>query len=69
MVLSGQTAIAGIKQPGVRKTIFSFVVHRVPDRWTCASAHNTDVVPNMETNVIGDDGTFRAANYRSGRVS
>jgi len=35
----------------------------------CASAHNTDVVPNMETNVVGDDGTFRAANYRSGQVS
>jgi len=45
------------------------VVQRVDGRWTCASAHNTDVVPNMETNVIDDDGAFRAANYRSGRVS
>jgi uncharacterized protein (TIGR02246 family) len=69
MTLSGQTAIAGIRQPGSRKTIFSFVVHRVADRWMCASAHNTDVIPNMETNVIGDDGEFRAANYRSGQVS
>jgi hypothetical protein len=33
------------------------------------SAHNIDVVPNMETNVIDDEGTFRAANYRSGHVS
>ena len=29
MTLSGQTAIAAIRQPGARKTIFSFVVHRV----------------------------------------
>lgn len=69
MTLSGQTAIAAIKQPGARKTIFSFVAHRVADRWLCASAHNTDVVPNMETNVIDDEGTFRVANYRSGHVS
>ena len=69
MTLSGQTAIAAIRQPGSRRTIFSFVVHKVAGRWMCASAHNTDVVPNMETNVVGDDGTFRAANYRSGQVS
>jgi uncharacterized protein (TIGR02246 family) len=69
MTLSGQTAIAAIKQPGSRRTIVSFVLHRVAGRWMCASAHNTDVVPNMETNVVGDDGTFRAANYRSGQVS
>jgi uncharacterized protein (TIGR02246 family) len=69
MTLSGQTAIAATKQPGSRKTVFSFVLHRVAGRWMCASAHNTDVVPDMETNVIGDDGVFRAANYRSGQVS
>jgi uncharacterized protein (TIGR02246 family) len=69
MTLTGQTAIAAIKQPGRRKSIFSFVVHRIGGRWTCASAHNTDVVPDMETNVLGDDGVFRAANYRSGRLS
>lgn len=69
MTLTGQTPIAAIRQPGPRNTIFSFVVHRVGGLWTCASAHNTDVVPNMETNVVGDYGTFRAANYRSGEVS
>ncbi len=56
MTLSGQTAIAAIRQPGTRKTIFSFVVHRVAGRWLCASAHNTDVARGMETNVVGDDG-------------
>jgi uncharacterized protein (TIGR02246 family) len=69
MTLSGQNAIAAIRQPGARKTIFSFVVHRVAGGWTCASAHNTDAVPNMETNVIGEDGAFRTANYRTGQVS
>ena len=69
MTLSGQTAIAAIKQPRARKTIFSFVVHRVAGGWTCASAHNTDAVPNMETNVIGEDGTVRAANYRTGQMT
>jgi uncharacterized protein (TIGR02246 family) len=69
LTLAGQTAIAEIRQPRVRKTIFSFVVHRISGRWLCASAHNTDVIPNMETNVVGEDGAFRAANYRSGRVS
>jgi len=69
MTLSGQTPIAAVRRPGTRKTIFCFVVQRVDGRWKCASAHNTDVVPNMETNVIDDDGAFRAANYRSGGVS
>jgi uncharacterized protein (TIGR02246 family) len=67
MTLTGQTGIAAIRQPGSRQTIFSFVVHRVAGRWMCASAHNTDVVPGMETNVVNDDGSFCAANYRSER--
>jgi hypothetical protein len=69
MTLSGQTAIGAIRQAGARKTIFSFVVHRGAEGWTCASAHNTDAVPNMETDVIGEDGAVRAANYRTGQVS
>jgi uncharacterized protein (TIGR02246 family) len=69
MLLSGQTPLGEIEQPSSRANIFSFVVHRVGTGWLCASAHNTDVVPNMETNVIDEDGHFRAANYRNGRVS
>ena len=49
MMLSGQTPLEPIKQPGARANIFSFVVHRIGNRWLCASAQNTDVVPNMET--------------------
>jgi uncharacterized protein (TIGR02246 family) len=67
--LSGQTPISSIKRPGSRANIFSFVVHRVGEKWLCASAQNTDVVPQMETNVVDDDGAFRAANYQSGRIS
>lgn len=69
MTLSGQTPIAAVRQPGTRKTVFSFVVRQVDGRWTCASAHNTDVVQNMETHVVDDAGVFRAANYHTGQVS
>jgi uncharacterized protein (TIGR02246 family) len=69
MTLSGQSPIGKIKRPGSRTTVFSFVARRVGERWLCASAHNTDVVPHMETNVVDADGAFRAANYESGKVS
>ena len=69
MTLFGQTSISTITAPASRRTIFSFVVHRVRDRWQCASAQNTDVVPGMETNVVGDDGNVRSANYQTGRLS
>jgi uncharacterized protein (TIGR02246 family) len=69
MTLSGQTPIGKIARPGSRTNVFSFVARRAGDGWLCASAHNTDVVPHMETNIIDDEGVFRAANYRSGQVS
>ena len=37
---------------------------RTPDGWRCASAHNTDVVPGAETNVVDEGGRLRAADYR-----
>ena len=69
MTLSGQTPIGKVKRPGSRTNVFSFVARRVGDVWLCASAHNTDVVPNMETNIVDDEGSFRAANYHNGQVS
>ncbi len=69
MTLSGQTPVGAVKQPGSRTTVFSFVLRRSDGKWLCASAHNTDVIPQMETNIIDDDGTFRAANYQTGQVS
>lgn len=69
MILSGQTPIGTIKEPGSRTTILSFVVHRADGGWRCASAQNTDVIRGMETNVLSEDGTFRSANYRTGQLS
>jgi uncharacterized protein (TIGR02246 family) len=69
MTLSGQTPIGKIKRPGSRTNVFSFVAHRVGERWLCASAHNTDVVPHMETHIVDDEGALRAANYQDGHVS
>lgn len=62
--LEGQSSVAQVDQPGVRNTIFSFVVHRGDDGWRCASAHNTDIVPHMETNMVAPDGRFTAVSYR-----
>ena len=68
MTLSAQPRLEPLGSREQGKPIFSFVVHRADGGWTCASAHDTDPVPNMETNVIGEDGAFRAANYRTGSV-
>ena len=64
MKLSGQTPTAGVSQPGLRRTLFSFVVHRKQGQWHCASAQNTDIVPHSETHVHDEDGQLRAADYR-----
>ncbi len=64
MRLTGQTPPPDGARPQPRTTIFSFVVHRNDGRWSCASAHNTDVVPGMETNLAEEDGTFRSVDYR-----
>lgn len=64
MRLAGQTPVADNERPGPRTTIFTFVVRRTGERWLCASAHNTDVVPAMETNIVSEDGTMRGASYR-----
>lgn len=62
--LDGQTTTPGVTLPAARHTILSFVVHRVGDSWSCASAQNTDIMPGMETNVVDSDGTLRSVSYR-----
>ena len=52
MTLSGESA-ARSAPPAPRTTIISFVVHRVGERWLCASAHNTDLIPDEEANALG----------------
>ena len=68
MTLTGQSPVGDVREPGPRTTVFTFVVRLTSDGWRCVSAHNTDVVPGMETNVAVD-GQLRSANYRSGRAT
>jgi uncharacterized protein (TIGR02246 family) len=63
MRLEGQTPTGNAARPGVRMNVFTFVMRRVGDGWLCAAAHNTDVVPGAETNVVDDDGRLRPADY------
>ncbi|MCH8557903.1 MAG: SgcJ/EcaC family oxidoreductase [Balneolia bacterium] len=64
MQLDNQTALDN-STPQRRFTLFSFVVHRNGDgEWSCASAHNTDIVSGKETHIMGEDGNIEAADYR-----
>jgi len=62
MKLLGQTS-KNRKKPATRRTIFSFVLHKNKEGWTCAAAHNTDIIPGTETNII-EEGTFKSVSYR-----
>lgn len=64
MKLSGQTAIGTVKEPGERRTLFTFVVHKVAGKWSCASAQNTDIVPHQETHIRDEKGQLIPASYR-----
>jgi uncharacterized protein (TIGR02246 family) len=64
MTLIGQTPVASGETPAARMNVFSFVVHRTAGGWRCASAHNTDVVPGMETNLVDAEGRIRPVDYR-----
>ena len=69
MHLEGQTPVGGAGAPRPRTNIFSFVVHRTAEGWRCASAHNTDVVPGAETNIVDDAGRLGAVDYRPPRAT
>lgn len=64
MTLAGQNPVIEITAPRQRSNVMSFVVHRTTEGWRCASAHNTDVVPGAETNVVDDQGRLRSVSYR-----
>jgi len=65
MRLEGQSPVDEVERPGIRRTVFSFVVRRTGSRWICVSAQNTDVVPGSETNVVAPDGQLQSVSYRS----
>jgi len=67
MRLKGQTNpnSESAKSLGERRNIFSFVVMLKNNKWECVSAHNTDIVPGKETNIVDDDGKFYSIDYRN----
>jgi uncharacterized protein (TIGR02246 family) len=64
MRLTDQSSSRDVATPGIRQNIFSFVARRTKAGWECVSAHNTDVVPGAETNIIDSDGRMRSVSYR-----
>lgn len=64
MRLKGQSGSSETNTPSIRQNIFSFVLKRDDDHWICVSAHNTDIVPGAETNMIDENGNFKSVNYR-----
>lgn len=63
-LLTGQSENKGVSAPGKRRTVFTFVMHCKNDTWTCVAAHNTDIVPGYETNILDKEGKLSAADYR-----
>ena len=64
MRLSNQTPKGDVETPQLRQNLFSFVVQKFDDHWLCVSAHNTDIVPGSETNIVDEDGSMKSVNYR-----
>lgn len=64
MVLSGQSPVNEISGLRPRSNVMSFVIHRTKAGWRCASAHNTDIIPGSETNIIDDNGRLQSVSYR-----
>lgn len=64
MRLKNQTPKGKVETPQLRQNVFSFVVQKTGEYWQCVSAHNTDIVPGAETNIIDEDGNFSSVNYR-----
>ncbi len=50
-------------KPDMRFNIFTFVAHKTDEGWSCAAAHNTDIVPGKETNISEGD-KLKAVDYR-----
>ncbi|WP_232296864.1 SgcJ/EcaC family oxidoreductase [Microscilla marina] len=64
MKLTGQTAHADITQPQSRQNVISFVAYRQSLGWVAVSAHNTDIIPGKETNIVDESGNITSVDYR-----
>ena len=69
MNISGQTARDDIHSPMDRNNIFTFVCSKTEGFWLCEAAHNTDVVPGKETNIVNARGELMAIDYRKKAIS
>jgi uncharacterized protein (TIGR02246 family) len=69
MTVTNDEPSGATPHPGPHTTIVSFVVHRSGNRWLCASAHNTDILPTAAPNVIDPAGAIGLTGYPSDRVS
>ena len=67
MRLKGQSPAkegeGGSSKPEMRFNIFTFIVHKTGQGWSCAAAQNTDIVPGKETN-LSEGGKLKAVDYR-----
>jgi len=64
MKLENQTSHAGVNAPQTRKNIFTFVTKKSGKHWLCVAAHNTDIFPGKETNIVDEKGSIKAVDYR-----
>jgi uncharacterized protein (TIGR02246 family) len=69
MTLSADEPAGAATPPGPHTMIASFVVHRAGDRWLCASAQNTDVIPPTPATVINEVSAFGLTAYPSDQIS
>jgi uncharacterized protein (TIGR02246 family) len=69
MTLSCQVPAGGVGHHGPHTTIVSFVVHRIADRWQCASVHHTDVIPSTATNVVNEAGVLGVPDFPRDQAS
>jgi uncharacterized protein (TIGR02246 family) len=70
MMLSAAPPSGAVAHAEPRTTIVSFVAHRVGERWLCAAAHTTDVIPGdvipeTQTTVIDPASVAGLTNYPS----
>lgn len=65
-LLTRQIPHAEAQKPQARHNIFTLVAKQFKDaNWLFVSAHNTDIVPGAETNIIDGSGSLRSANFRT----
>ena len=64
MRLDDQTRIGEVDKPERRYNIFTFVVQKNLENWLCVSAHNTDIIPGAETNIVFE-GKIKAVSYKN----